>query len=307
MPNAVLGPLFAMIAVTLFSFNDVVMKFISDDYALHQAVLIRSLTGFCITVGIMAPLMGGFHLLKTDRLGMQSLRAAFVIGANMNFFLGLAALPLATNVAIFFVSQFLVVLASIIVLGEAVGPRRWLAVFVGMLGVFFVLRPGTETFQWASLFPLGAAFCYAGLNIMTRYLKDTENAVNLVFYIQVIFFFFCALVGLAVGDGKFADQESASLAFLFREWIWPPLWDWPYLIVIGFFASVGGWFISEAYRIGEVGLVAPFEYIALPFSVIWGIVLFSEYPDAITYFGIALILGAGLFIVLRERQLARET
>ncbi|PTX57016.1 EamA-like transporter family protein [Litoreibacter ponti] len=303
---ATLGPLFAAIAVTLFSLNDVTMKYLSGDYALHQIVLIRSLVGISVVLLFMMPFQGGPASLKTRRLGAQMVRAGMVFFANITFFLGLAALPLADAVALFFVSPFLITIFSVIFLGEAVGPRRWAAVAVGMAGVLIILRPGTEAFQPASLLLIAAAFGYAGLHVMTRYLRDTETAVSMVFYIQVMFIAATLLLGLIMGDGKFAGSDNASLDFLFRPWVVPTASDLPFIMVLGFFASVGGWFISQAYRLGEAALVAPFEYLALPLSIAFGIAFFDEWPDAVAWAGIALILGSGLYTVWRENQLSKR-
>lgn len=302
---ALLAPLSAALAATLFSLNDVAMKFLSGSYALHEIVLFRSFVGLLLTVVIMAPLAGGFHLLRTRRPVMHILRAACVIFANMTFFLGLAAMPLAECVALFFVSPFVISIFSVIFLGEQVGPRRWAAIFVGMAGVLVVLRPGTEAFQIASLFPIAAAFGYAGLHIMTRAMRGTENAVAMVFYIQAVFLALCVVLGLTIGDGKFAGSGDPSLEFLLRAWVWPQSSDLILFCVLGAFASVGGYFISQAYRLGEAAMVAPFEYLALPLSILWGVLVFGEGPDVIAWLGILLIAGAGLYTVWRENRQAK--
>ncbi|MCW1952096.1 MAG: DMT family transporter, partial [Octadecabacter sp.] len=235
-----LGPLFAAIAVTLFSLNDVIMKFLSGGYALHEIVLIRSLVGMAIVLVLMLPFQGGFAALKTRRLGAQMARAGMVFFANMTFFLGLAALPLADAVALFFVSPFIITIFSVVFLGETVGPRRWVAVGIGMLGVLIILRPGTSNFQAASLLPIVAAFGYGGLHIMTRYLRDTESAVSMVFYIQLMFIAATVILGLIMGDGKYSGGGNPSLDFLFRAWVVPVSKDLPFLMMLGVFASVGG-------------------------------------------------------------------
>jgi drug/metabolite transporter (DMT)-like permease len=82
--------------------------------------------------------------------------------------------------------------------------------------------------------------------------------------------------------------------------------DLPLLLILGVFASVGGYFISQAYRLGEAALVAPFEYLALPLSILLGLLIFDEWPDVVAWVGIALILGSGLYTVWRENQLAKR-
>lgn len=298
-PNQV-GAISALIAVFFFSINDGAIKFLSVGYALHEVVLIRSVIGMLILLIMVAPLTDGFGIFRTKRLGLHLIRGFCVVMANMTFFLGLAAMPLADAIAIFFISPLIITVFSVIFLGEYVGPRRWAAVVVGLIGVVLMMRPGTASFQYASLLPVFAATAYAGLHMMTRFIGRTDSAATMAFYIQVVFIVVCLIIGLAVGDGRFGDQSDPSLRFLLRAWEWPLLADFPLFILIGFGVAMGGYFISQAYRVAEASMVAPFEYLALPLSVLLGVVIFDEWPDAISYLGMSLILGAGLFIVWRD-------
>jgi len=294
------GAAWAVVAMCFFSVNDATIKFLSSEYALHEIVLIRSVIGTGFLLAVVVPLSGGLRHLRTQRLGQHILRASFVVAANIAFFMGLAALPIAEAVAIFFVSPLIISAFSVIFLGETVGPRRWGAIAVGFIGVLVIVRPGTASFQTASLLPICAAICYAGLHMMTRRLGRTEGAAALSFYIQVCFLAFALAVGLAIGDGRFAEQDNASLAFFFRGWAWPEARHWVVLLEIGVTSALGGYFISQAYRLSEAALVAPFEYIAMPLAIFSGVVLFDEWPDATAWFGIALIIGSGLFLLWRE-------
>lgn len=302
MSPARLGALCALVAVMFLSINDVAIKFLSEGYALHQVVLIRSLIGLFVIVALIAPMTNGRAVAKTKRLKMHMLRGLCVVFANMTFFLGLAAMPLADAVAIFFVSPLLITVFSVIFLGETVGPRRWMAVALGLVGVLLMMRPGTESFQIASLLPVAAAMFYATIHIITRRIGATESATTMAFYIQVMFIIVCLGMGLAIGDGRFGDQTDPSLAFLFRAWTWPAMADWPLFLIIGVGIGFGGYLISQAYRVTEASYVAPFEYLALPMSVVWGMTIFGEFPDMWDYLGMALILGAGLFMVWRDGQ-----
>ena len=151
-----------------FSVNDGAIKFLSGGYALHEVVLIRSVIGLVILLVLIAPLTDGFAIFRTKRLGMHLIRGFCVVMANMTFFLGLAAMPLADAVAIFFISPLIITVFSVVFLGEYVGPRRWAAVIVGLIGVVIMMRPGTASFQYASLLPVVAATAYAGLHMLTR-------------------------------------------------------------------------------------------------------------------------------------------
>jgi drug/metabolite transporter (DMT)-like permease len=141
------GALWALASVVAFSTNDMLIKFLSGDYALHQIILLRSLVGMAVVLGVILPFSGGFAALRTKRLGLHLLRGVAVVLSNLFFFMALAAMPLAEAVAIFFVCPLLIAIASVLFLGERVGPRRWGAVVLGMIGVGIVLRPGTEAFQ----------------------------------------------------------------------------------------------------------------------------------------------------------------
>lgn len=297
-----LGALCAVLAVVFFSANDVAIKSLSDSYALHQVVLIRSFIGLAIILAIIAPMTEGFAIARTKRLKMHLLRGSFVVFANLTFFLGLAAMPLAEAVAIFFVSPLVITVFSVLFLGETVGPRRWAAIVLGFVGVLIMVRPGTEAFQPASLLPLVSAFCYAGMHILTRRIGGTESAATMAFYIQIMFIMVCAAMGLTVGWGQFGEQADPSLAFLLRAWEWPLLSDLPVFLLIGAGTAFAGYLISQAYRVAEASFVAPFEYLALPMAVVWGMVVFDEYPGPGDYLGMALILSAGLFMVWRDGQ-----
>jgi len=302
LPTPLLGGLSASFAIIFFSINDMMIKFLSGGYALHELVLIRSALGLVIICAVIAPLTDGWSIMRTNKLPMHVLRGFCVVAANMTFFLGLAAMPLADAVAIFFISPLVITVFSVIFLGEQVGPRRWTAIFVGLLGVMLIVRPGTSAFQVASLLPMAAAVAYALIHILARRLGPTESAATMAFYIQVTFIIVCILIGLAIGGGRFADQSHPSLVFMFRAWSWPLVSDFIYFGVIGVGVAFGGYFISQAYRVAEAGFVAPFEYLAMPLAVLWGYLVFDELPDGFTWIGIGLIVGSGLFTVWRERK-----
>ena len=294
------GPAYAMAAMLFFSGNDVLIKYLSGTHALHLLVFTRctiALVLIVVAVWLFGPGLGS---LRTRRLTLHIVRGLLVVTANMAFFLAVAALPLATCVAIFFVSPLLISVFSVVFLGETVGPRRWAAIAVGLVGVLIIVQPGTEAFRPATLLPALSAACYAGLNIMTRVVGRTDSTAALAFYTQIVFIVTSLAIGLAVGDGRFATQDHPSAAFFFRAWAWPDTSDWPLLFLLGICVGAGATLISAAYRASEAALVAPFEYIAVPFSIFWGGVLCGEWPGATTWAGIALIVGAGLFMIWRE-------
>ena len=294
------GALCAMVAAAFFSINDVAIKFMSDGYALHQVVLIRSLVGMAVWAILIMPLSGGLKVVKTNRLGMHIMRGLCVVFANMCFFLGLATMPLAEAVAIFFVSPLIITVFSVIFLKEVVGPWRGGAIGIGLSGVIVMMRPGSDTFQLAALLPVAAATGYACLHILTRKIGSTESAATMLFYIQVTFIVASGLIGLALGDGRFSGSASPSIEFLTRSWVMPEMGDWMILVGIGVGGTAGGYLISQAYRLSEAAFAAPFEYLAMPLSILWGVLVFDEWPDLNAWAGIGLIIGSGLVLLWRE-------
>ena len=148
------GILCVLVAGATFSTSDMLIKTLSGDYPLHQIVFIRAIVALVIVLGLFMPLEGGYHNVRSARWKLHVFRGGCVVVANMSFFVGVAALPLAEATAIFFVAPLIITALSVPILGEKVGVRRWLSVMVGLVGVVIVIRPGSEVFQYAALAPV---------------------------------------------------------------------------------------------------------------------------------------------------------
>ncbi len=294
-------------ASVFFSVNDMAIKFLSGDYALYQIVTIRSIIGLFVLLAIVIPFEGKYASLKTKRLALHLFRGLCVVVANMTFFMALAAMPLAETVAIFFVTPLIITVFSVVFLGESVGVHRWMAVVVGFIGVGFIMRPGSDSFQLGALLPLISATAYASLHMLTRKLRDTEKAGTMAFYIQIVFIGVGILVGLFTGEGQFAITSHPSLEFLTRPWVWPNPDDYGLFALLGFVIAMAGFLISKAYSLCEAALVAPFEYVALILAIVWGFVIFGEWPDFWAWIGIILIVGGGMFMIWRENLHRNQT
>ena len=304
MDHRILGIACVVGAITLFVLQDALIKWLSGDYPLHEIVLVRAASAIGVTLVVMR-LEGGIHLLRTRRLGLQLARSGLLVVANCAFYLALATMTIAEATSIFFVAPLLITALSALVLREPVGPRRWGAVCIGLAGVIVMLRPGEGALRLIALLPIVAAGAYALMQIITRRLGVTERASTIAFYAQAGFIATSAAIGLVAGDGRFAPEDNASLAFLLRAWTIPSIPDAALFLAIGVINGVGGYLMSQAYRISRPAAIAPFEYVALPMAVMWGVVFFGNWPDVITYAGMALICGSGLYVLHREMALAR--
>ena len=174
-----------------------------------------------------------------------------------------------------------------------------------MIGVLIVLRPEPSEFRFVGLLSLVAAFAYACMHMITRRLGATDRASTMTFYVQVMLITASLFMGITVGDGRFAPDDNSSLNFLLRAWSFPSREDVVLLLGVGVLSAIGAYFMSQAYRISEASVLAPFEYVALPFSVFWGYWFWEELPDQQATFGIGLILVSGLYVFYRQMKYHR--
>ena len=301
--------MFIVLGMFFISVNDMVIKRFSGEYPLHEMVFLRSAIGLLFTL-ILIHLEGGWRILKTDQPGLHALRAVMVFASNMTYFAALAVLPLPDATALFFIAPIMITVLSIPILGERVGPRRWGAVIVGFCGTIIMVRAQGSTrgevSVWIYLLPILAAFFYATMQVLTRKLAKTK-ASAMAFYIQITFVLFCGISGLIVGNGQFADGvQHLSLVFLLRAWIVPSAADMSYFVLIGILATGVGYCLSQAYRSAPAATVAPFEYVLLPMSIMWGWVIFADWPGLPVWFGSAIIIAAGLYVIWREHKLTSQ-
>lgn len=303
--NPTAGIVFILAGMVCISINDMLIKQLSGDYPLHQMVFVRSAIGIVFSL-VMVQLEGGFGILRTATPGLHLLRGLLVVIANMAFFTALAVIPLADATALFFAAPLFITVLSIPFLGEKVGIRRLAAVLAGFLGVLIMLRPGGAAPEQAPdrvilLLPVLGALAYAFMQILTRRLGIASKASAMAVYIQGTFILVSLGFWLVAGDGRFATgTENPSVAFLLRAWRWPEDSDQLLFLFLGLNAAVIGYSLSQAYRSANAATVAPFEYVALPLAIMWGWLIWGELPGPQVAVGIALVVGAGLYVFLRE-------
>lgn len=297
---ALLGILCMIGAVAFGTVLDLAVKVLAAGYPLHQIILIRTLVAIAILTAIVLREDGDFRQFRTRRPVAHLIRTLVVLASNVCFFTGLAAMPFADALAIAFVAPLVITAASALFLNEPVGPHRWAAVLAGMAGVVVMLRPGAGVIQPAALLVLVSAICYAVSQLMSRQMRATESSVTLNIYLHLAFLLTSAGMGLVAGDGRFMTAPDSVFAFLVRPWVWPAPADWPVMILIGVSVALAGLCVSQAYRLAEVALIAPFEYLGMPLAILGGVLVFGTWPDATAWAGIALICGAGLYTLWRE-------
>ena len=268
-------------AIAAFAGMDASMKLLSAHYSPLQ---VSALRGFASLPFVLIWVMStkGLASLRPVRWGLHLLRGVLGIAMITGFVYGLARLPLSSAYAITFIAPLLVSALAVPLLREHVGPRRWAAIGVGMLGVLVILRPGGDVFSLAGLSVLLATFCWAASAITVRVLTRSDTTQSMVVWMLVV-----------MGAG------SAVLAW--PEWTPLRAGDWGIVALVGVFGACGQVLLTEAFRLGEASRVAPLEYTALLWSIGIDLALWGVLPDAVTWLGAAIIVASGLYLMRRER------
>ena len=289
-----------------FSVNDISIKIFSSEYALHQLMFFRALFAIVILIVVVLPLYGGLNYLSTKNPIFHMFRGMTVVGANTFFFISIAKLSIAEATAIFFIAPILITILAYIFLNEKVGIRRGIACVLGFIGMIFVVKPGTISFEIVSIFPLIAALFYSVLHIITRKYGAAEKPITMGFYIQVCFFISSVVFGIFFSYFEPSYSGNNMFDFLLRPWIIPELFDITHIFFgIAVPISVGGILVSYAYKNHEASLLAPFEYVALVVAVASTYLIWNELPDPYSFFGILLIMLSGIFVSLREKEVSK--
>ncbi len=283
----------------IFSFQDVMIKLLSDTYPVHEIVFIRGLVALPLLF-VVVHFDSGFGSFKSNHVWQHAVRSILMFGGYFFFYLAAAAIPLSTAIALFFVSPLMITVLSIPLLGEKVGIRRWIGITVGLLGAVIMIRPGFAALEPAMLLPLIAALCYSIAMIMARKMGATGSASVMAFYSAMAFMYFGAFMGVGFSLIDTDPATHPTMAFLLRDWVMPNAIELAMLATIGVISAMGFYLITQAYRLGEATVVAPFEYIYIPIALIHTIVIWGDLPDVFTLVGVSLILGSGIYVLRRE-------
>src|SRR5690606_1351596 len=223
------------------------------------------------------------HTLWPIRWRLHLLRGALSITMMAGFVYGLARMPMSTAYAITFVAPLVITALAVPLLGEKVGPRRWAAIVVGLLGVIVVLRPtGEGMISVAGLVLLGAAVCYALTAITVRVLTRYDSTEAMVFWF---------LAMLAVGAGLLA----------LPGWVVIQPVDWWVILGVGVSGALGQVALTNAYRVGEASQLAPREYTGLVWVGLLDLTVWGVLPDRATWIGAGIIIASGVYLLHRDR------
>lgn len=271
-----------LLAVALFSLMDAGLKGLAAHYPPFQVAALRGAASLPLVLAWALATAGPRPLLRV-RWSLHLLRGALGVAMMAAFAYALRYMPLSTAYSIFFVAPLLITALSVPFLGEHVGPRRWIAIGIGLVGVLVVLRPtGEGVLSLAGIAVLVAALGYAISAITVRVLARTDSTQAMMVWLLAL---------MALGAGALAWPD------------WVPLRETDLWLIagIGVAGALGQYAITEAFRLGEASLIAPLEYTALLWGVILDATLWGVLPDQVTWLGAAIIISSGLYLLHRER------
>jgi drug/metabolite transporter (DMT)-like permease len=283
MPTTNLRGILSMLAaVTTFAVMDVLLKRLVEEYPAIQVTFLRGAASLPLLLAANA-IFGRWRDLVAKRWRLHLLRGFLSVALLWCFVYAVSQLSLANAYTIFMSAPLLITALSVPMLGERVGWRQWLAVFAGLAGVIIVLKPsGTGLVTIGGLAALASAIGYALNAITIRILTRTDSSAATVFW---------SLLFLTVISGLIA---SAS-------WV-PVRWDhWPMIVGLGITGAAGQYFITEAFRLAPPPVVAPLEYTALAWGMMFDWLLWATAPGVRTLIGAFVIVASGIYIINRER------
>lgn len=274
-------------AIFMMSVMDTAIKQLVEHYPSMQVVFLRcALSAPLFVVWI---LISDRSLFRPMRFRDHFLRAA--VGLLMLFAVGecFRELPLADAYAIFFAAPLLLTLLSGLVMKEPAGPVRLTAAVIGFVGVIIVLEPGTtQLLSYGSAMGLVAVAAYAVVALLLRSLGRQEHSITITFW-------FSALVG------------TGAALFAFNDWVPLSVEHWPWLLTLALSGTFGQLMITAAFRRASAAVIAPYDYTHMIWAVLFGWMFWGDLPGMKIWIGSAIIVGSGLYILVREQQIKRRT
>lgn len=274
------GALIALLAFAVFSTHDIIVKFLGAIYSPVQIVFFSVLFGFpWVSLMLIRDTSSGN--LRPRHPWWMALRTVATMATAISAFYAFTVLPLAQVYAFLFAAPLLITILSIPILGERVRLRRWIAVLVGLGGVLVVLRPGAEPLTLGHLAALIAAIGGALASIIVRKIGKDERSVALLIFPMMTNF----VVMGAVLPFVYVPMEPMHMGGI---------------AVMSIMALIASALVIEAYKAGEAVIVAPMQYSQIIWASLFGLTIFGEQMDAMTLLGAVIIIGSGIYIVLRE-------
>jgi len=254
---------------------------------------------FLVQGAIVAPiafLMGRLHVPERKEVGLHLLRGALILLSTACITGAVKFMPIADAIAIFFVEPLILTLLGGLLLGEMIGWRRITACIIGFIGALLVIQPSFAAFGWPSLLPLGTAVFFAFYLLLTRTMSRKMEPLALQTYTSA-----AALV-VAVPILTFFNGSGIEFLDPVTPTGWPLIW----LLLGGLSAAIAHLFLTYAFRFAPVTLLGPLHYLEIVVATILGFLVFGDFFNGLAALGVLIIIGSGLYLIWRERQLSLQ-
>ena len=254
---------------------------------------------FIIQITLLLPVLYWLgHRLTWRSFSLSQASRGFCLAmATWLFFVALKSLPMAEAISIFFIEPLLLTVLAALLLGEKIRIRRIIAIFVGFIGAIIVIQPSFNIFGWPALLPLGTAFFFAIYMIITRAVAQRRHPVEL--QISMSFYALGTIVILALCNQQIGLET--------QSWRMPTISECGVLLLLGLVATTGHLLVVFALQRADAGLLAPFQYLEVVTASILGYLIFQDVPQNTTIVGVSIIIGAGLYLIHRERQVDQNS
>jgi drug/metabolite transporter (DMT)-like permease len=284
--NPRLGIALMILTSLVFACQDGMSRYLGSHYSVITVVMIRYWFFALFVLTLASAQKGGIRrVARTGRLGLQIVRGILLVVEICATVLSFVVLGLIGTHAIFATYPLLVAALAGPVLRERVGWRRRVAIGIGLLGVLVILRPGFTVFSAWALVPFAGALLFAIYALLTRLVGRTDSAETSLFYTGIA----GAVAITAIGPFFWTPIQGA--------------FDWFWMLTLCAFGVLGHFTMIKAYELAEAGTIQPFAYFQLVWVTIMALFLFGERPDRWTVAGAALILGAGIYTLVRQARL----
>ncbi|KUP91545.1 DMT family transporter [Tritonibacter horizontis] len=283
MTDTLRGSLLMVLAMGAFALEDVIIKSVAAAMPTGQVLILFGLGGMAVFAGV-ARAQGSALWHPGFCTRPLIWRAVAEVSGRLFFTLAIVLAPLSLASAILQATPLVVTAGAVVFFGERVGWRRWLAIVAGFAGVMMILRPGMSGFEATSLLAVAGMLGFAGRDLATRAAPRTMSNAQL----GLFGFAMLAIAGgiaLAWTGGAVWPTGPQTLALCAT-------------VTIGVLAYMA---LTGAMRLGELSVVAPFRYTRLVFAMVLGVVVFQEQPDLMTLLGSAVVVGSGVFTLLRSK------
>ena len=281
--NTRLGILLMLFTTFVFATQDGISRHLASEYNVLMVVMVRYWFFAAFVVAISARREGGVRAAAaTKQPVLQSFRAVLLVAEICVMVLGFTYLGLIESHAVFSAYPLIIAALSGPVLGEPVGWRRWVAIGVGFIGILIILQPGLSVFSPAALLPLASALMFALYGLLTRYAARQDNAATSFFWTGTVGAVAITVVGI---------------------WFWEPMTgpDWGWMAALCVTGALGHYTLIKCYEVAEASSVQPFAYFQLVFGAFIGLTIFRETLEWNVALGAAVVVGAGVFTLLRAR------